>query len=143
MSFLKIDQVFAKVVAMVGAGLLIFFLILRFAKYPTPYTLNELLAFELVACMVLLPMIFLYLLLAKYVLRFNRAIATLILLFVSVIFSGISMIMYGLLVPHFPVVFSGGNVVPQVVVNQFVAVIQLMFLVAIGIVFYEKLKRKK
>lgn len=135
MSFLKIDQVFTIVVATVGAGLLIFFLVLRFTKYPTPYTLNELLAFELIACMVLLPMIFLYLLLAKYVLRFNRMIATLILLFVSVFFSGIGMIIYGLLMPYFPVIFSGGNVVPQVVVNQFVAVIQLVCIIAIVIVF--------
>jgi hypothetical protein len=143
MSFLKIDQVFAKVVATVSTGLLIFFLVLRFTKYPTPYSLNELLAFELIACMALLPMIFLFLLLERYVLRFNRVIATLILLSASVILSGISMIMYGLLMPYFPVVFSGNNVVPQVVVNQFVAVIQLIFLVAIGIFFYEKLKRKK
>lgn len=137
MSFLKIDRATFKFFGIVGTGLLIFFLVLRYTKYPTPYTLNELLAFELIACAVLLPMIFLYLLVANYVLRFNRLITALILLTVSVIFSGVSMIIYGLFMPFFPIIFLGANVVPQVVVNQFVAVIQLVFLIVIVIIFYE------
>ncbi len=52
------------------------------------------------------------------------------------------MLIFECAMSHFPNVVLEGNTIPQVVVSQFVAVTQFMFLLAIALGLYEKLKKK-
>jgi hypothetical protein len=136
------NKISAQILMCVVLGLVIYFGILRFTKYPTPYSTSEILFFEMFAGLILLPVISMYLILVRYFLRFHWLMSTVILILLSWVLAGASMVIFEWLMSYLSINVMGRNTVPQVVVGQFVAVVQLVCLIAIALGVYEKFKNR-